>query len=233
MSRIQRRQNRDQVAAAQRLAYDARQKKTLKQDITSRLSNIPPSWVERYKNKLEERSINSNANINVINSLDNLKERKRLLPPALEYVHRRGRAGQNASPPEHRASVCKNMRNHSRDYVGRTCSNKNVVCANPRATGYGLPTSIKRYSPKNVNAYTVNGQTKCLSKSLLKHLYQHDYTVANAYQTDASGDNWPELIATGVQGHGAPDNFRIPYHVLEECGEKFNVPPAGRRRKAP
>ena len=194
----------------------------LRNTITTRISQIPKSWVNKYTEKLADNNINPSANINQINNIDNLRRRRQLLPPPLVYQHMRSAA--HPSIPEHRAASCKTMARHTRDYVKSHCDNDTVI-----STTTGMPISIKRFAPHNINAFRVNGKLQCLSKALLKHLHKSDYTLSQSYQRDAYNDEWPELLATPTN----VSNFRIPYHVMEECDMKMRVPSSQNRRAPP
>jgi hypothetical protein len=134
------------------------------------------------------------------------------------------KSAAHPSIPEHRATSCRRMTNHTRDYVKAKCDNDTILSVNTYS-----PSSIKRFAPHNIHAFKVNNKLQCISKALLKHVNKFgDYTVAQSYQRDAFNDEWPELI--GSTGMG---NFRIPYHVAEECDTKLKLPPANTRRKPP
>jgi hypothetical protein len=194
----------------------------LRATISTRLAALPRSWVEKYNLKLVENGINVSADINRIHNVDNLRTRARLLPPPVKYVHMRSAA--YPSIPEHRATSCRRMTRHTRDYVKTHCSNATITSATT-----GNPISVKRFAPHNIQAYSVNGRHECLSKALLKMFHKHGYTVAQSYQRDAHGDEWPELIGASTSG----GNFRIPYHVAEECDTSLRVPPPDNRRQPP
>ena len=134
------------------------------------------------------------------------------------------RSASHPSVPEHRATSCRRMTRHTREYVKSHCDNATITSATT-----GNPLSVKRFAPRNIHSFSVNGRHECLSKALLKMLHKHGYTVAPSYQRDARGDEWPEMLGASTSG----GNFRIPYHVAEECGTRLRVPSADNRRPPP
>lgn len=194
----------------------------LRDTISTRLAAVPRSWVQEYNLKLVKNGINVDADINHIHNVDNMRTRARLLPPPVTYVHMRSAA--HPSIPEHRATSCRRMTRHTREYVKTHCSNDTIFSATT-----GNPLSVKRFAPHNIHTYNVNGRQECLSKALLKMFHKNGYTVAQSYQRDARGNEWPELIAASTSG----GNFRIPYHVAEKCDTSLQLPPANNRRQPP
>ena len=194
----------------------------LRTKITDRLRHVPKTWVERYKEKLSAHGLNPATDVNQIDNLDHLYTRHQLLPPATTYQHYTKKA--HPSLPEARATQCRNMARHTREYVSNHCDNSEIISLTT-----GMPVSIKRFAPRNIDSYTVHGRHECLSKALLKHLHKNDYTLAQSYQRDGHNDNWPEMLSTPA----ASSPFRIPYHVAETCGTHFKIPPPHRRRQPP
>lgn len=197
----------------------------LRKEIAARLENVPKAWVQRYKEKLRDHDLGPRANVQRIDNLEELRQRRDLLPPPITYQHK---TGVSPTDPEHRAISCKLMTGYTRDGVKEYCENDHIF----QAEMGGNETPIKRFSPHNIHAFEVNGKHKCISRALLKTFDKNPNSViANDFQRDVRGDNWPEMHIQAWKPVLLPRPFRVPFHVAAQCGTKLRLPTKSDRKE--
>lgn len=205
---------------------DRNLRQKLKKEIKERIQSVPVSWKRIYLEKLEKNNINSKANIDNVNNLDSLHLRHSLLPPEKTYRHHTN--PRNPSRPEHRALACKLLKNHTREYAAKVCSNDRII-----RDALTIPegTNVKRFKPENIAYLKLNkDQHVCAHPNNVKQMNRNGFQIAADYQKGSKADEWPEVrldipFSMSRSGTGwTPGEtlqVRLPYHVAEECNIKL------------
>ena len=221
--RDQRAKMREYAAQDIRTKEEQKQRRKLQKVIVERLLEIPESWKARYYDKLREHGINVRSRVQHVNSLNSLQKRVDLLPPPTSYQHHRN--SRHPSQVEKRATRCKSFKHNTRDYVARHCTNNKILSPNN-----GMwPEHIRRFSPKNIVGFDVDGEMQCLTTDLLKFYHKNGYTFDQTYQQDTKNNNWPEMLVDADSSR----RFRLPFHVASQCGVDLKYPADTTKRRKP
>lgn len=209
MSRQERADSRRREIEAQQRERESKERHQLRDAIRARLAEVPASWRQQYRRLLRQHGVDPSSSIAHL-SLEPLKARRQLLPPATSYLHMRN--PNHPSFVEERAVWAEVKRQATRSENKQTCGNKRAV--SPSLYYFPDKPNIARIAPHNlVTLGFADGHTECVNVRWLKTLLKNGQTVAPSYQRDAYGDHWAEM-RVDTEGRGP---VRVPLWLLEKA----------------
>jgi hypothetical protein len=202
--------SRQRYLEMQRLRREQEKREEYRDRIRERLEEVPAEWNRRYRRLLQQHNLRPSADVARVHSVDALRTRTMLLPPALTYVHMRNE--RHPSAPERRVVSAYLRRDASRSDNKRDCANQRAM--SKALLRFPERPNVARIAPKNLLMMTLeDGHKECVNLQWILAAHKNGQSISRSYQRDAHGDDWAELrLDTERLGQ-----IRLPFWILNKA----------------